>query len=129
MRLNRSTDYAIRMMICLAKASGAVSSSQLARTIGVSPRYLLQIGARLRDAGFISVSFGAAGGYRLSRLPAEISLLDVITAMEGRRDRSECRSCKEKQEFRLSRHVYEELEIGITRQLQAVTICELLPEE
>lgn len=39
---------------------------QLARTIGVSPRYLLQIGARLRDAGFISVSFGAAGGYRLS---------------------------------------------------------------
>ena len=58
MRLNRSTDYAIRMLICLAKASGAVSSSQLARTIGVSPRYLLQIGARLRDAGFVSVSFG-----------------------------------------------------------------------
>ena len=75
MRLNRSTDYAIRMLICLAKASGAVSSSQLARTIGVSPRYLLQIGARLRDAGFVSVSFGAAGGYRLSRLPGEISLL------------------------------------------------------
>ena len=128
MRLNRSTDYAIRMLICLAKASGAVSSSQLARTIGVSPRYLLQIGARLRDAGFVSVSFGAAGGYRL--LPGEISLLDVITAMEGRTDLSECRSCiKEKQEFRLLRHVYEELEIGIARQLQAVTICELLPEE
>ena len=130
MRLNRSTDYAIRMLICLAKASGAVSSSQLARTIGVSPRYLLQIGARLRDAGFVSVSFGAAGGYRLSRLPGEITLLDVITAMEGRKDLSECRSCiKEKQEFRLLKHVYEELEIGITRRLQAVTICELLPEE
>ena len=130
MQLNSSTDYAIRMLICLAKASGAVSSSQLARTIGVSPRYLLQIGARLRDAGFVSVSFGAAGGYRLSRLPGEISLLDVITAMEGRTDLSECRSCiKEKQEFRLLKHVYEELEIGIARQLQAVTICELLPEE
>ena len=50
MRLNRSTDYAIRMLICLAKASGAVSSSQLARTIGVSPRYLLQIGARQLQA-------------------------------------------------------------------------------
>ena len=99
--------------------------------LGVSPRYLLQIGARTAgDAGFVSVSFGAAGGYRLSRLPGEISLLDVITAMEGRTDLSECRSCiKEKQEFRLLRHVYEELEIGIARQLQAVTICELLPEE
>ena len=59
----------------------------------------------------------------------EISLRDVITAMEGRKDLSECRSCiKEKQEFRLLRHVYEELEIGKTRQLQAVTICELLPK-
>ena len=130
MWLNASTDYAIRMLICLSRTSGAVSSSKLARAIGVSPRYLLQIGARLRDDGFVSVSFGAAGGYKLSRLPGEISLLDVITAMEGRKDLSECRSCiKEKQEFRLLRHVYEELEIGITRQLQAVTICELLPEE
>ena len=128
MQLNRSTDYAIRMLICLVKASEAVSSSR--STIGVSLRYLLQIGARLRDAGFISVSFGAVGGYKLSRLPAEISLLDVITAMEGRTDLSECRSCtKEKQEFRHLKHVYEELEIGITRQLQAVTICELLSEE
>ena len=129
MWLNASTDYAIRMLICLSRTSGAVSSSKLARAIGVSPRYLLQIGARLRDAGFVSVSLGTAGGYRLSRLPGEISLLDVITAMEGRTDLSEYRSCKEKQEFRLLRHVYEELEIGIARQLQAVTICELLSEE
>ena len=87
MQLNRSTDYAIRMLICLSRASGAVSSSKLARTIGVSPRYLLQIGARLRDADFVSVSFGAAGGYRLPRLPGEISLLDVITAMEWKGER------------------------------------------
>ena len=37
MWLNASTDYAIRMLICLSRASGAVSSSKLARTIGVSP--------------------------------------------------------------------------------------------
>ena len=115
MQLNRSTDYAIRMLICLFRASGAVSSSKLARTIGVSPRYLLQIGARLRDADFVSVSFGAAGGYRLSRLPGrdKSTGCDYCYGMEGRKDLSECRSCiKEKQEFRLLRHVYEELEIG-----------------
>ena len=50
MWLNASTDYAIRMLICLSRASGAVSSSKLARTIGVSPRYLLQIGARQLQA-------------------------------------------------------------------------------
>lgn len=81
MWLNASTDYAIRMLICLSRASGAVSSSKLARTIGVSPRYLLQIGARLRDAGFVYVGYGPAGGYQLSRPPAKISLMDVIMAV------------------------------------------------
>ena len=81
MQLNRSTDYAIRMLICLSRASGAVSSSKLARAIGISPRYLLQIGARLRDAGFVYVGHGPAGGYQLSRTPAKISLMDVIMAM------------------------------------------------
>ena len=115
---------------------GIVRSVDVARHLGVSKPSVchavavLQEGGFLIMDGFVSVSFGAAGGYRLSRLPGEISLLDVITAMEGRQDLSECRSCiKEKQEFRLLRHVYEELEIGITRQLQSVTICELLPEE
>ena len=64
MWLNASNDYAIRMLICLSRASGAVSSSKLSRAIGVSPRYLLQIGARLRDAGFVHVGHGSAGGYQ-----------------------------------------------------------------
>ena len=79
--LNASTDYAIRMLICLSRASGVVSSSKLAKAIGVSPRYLLQIGARLREAGFVHVGHGPAGGYQLSRPPAKISLMDVIMAM------------------------------------------------
>ena len=62
MQLNRSTDYAIRMLICLSRASGAVSSSKLGRTIGVSPRYLLQIGAKLREAGMIETTYGPNGG-------------------------------------------------------------------
>ena len=64
--VSASTDYAIRMMICLADAAGPVSSSKLARMIGVSTRYLLQIGARLRDAGMITVTYGSSGGYKLS---------------------------------------------------------------
>ena len=81
MWLNASTDYAIRMLICLSRASGGVSSSKLARAIGVSPRYLLQIGARLRETGFVHVGHGPAGGYQLSRPPSKISLMDVIMAM------------------------------------------------
>ena len=52
MRLNRSTDYAIQVLLYLAKAGKTVSSSKLAAAIGVSHRYLLQVSAKLRAAGF-----------------------------------------------------------------------------
>ena len=58
MQLNRSTDYAIQMLVYLAKARKTVSSSKLAAAIGVSHRYLLQISAKLRAAGFIRAAHG-----------------------------------------------------------------------
>ena len=51
MRLNKSTDYAIQMLLYLAKAGKTVSSSKLAAAMGVSHRYLLQISAKLRRPG------------------------------------------------------------------------------
>ena len=83
MRLNRSTDYAIRVVLCLAKEERAISSSKLSRMVGVSPRYLLQIGARLRGAGLIATTYGPTGGFSLLRAPREISLYDIIAVMEG----------------------------------------------
>ena len=80
MRLNRSTDYAIQMLLYLAKAGKTVSSSKLAAAIGVSHRYLLQISAKLRAAEFIH---GPSGGLKLAKAPEEISLYDIILSMEG----------------------------------------------
>ena len=83
MQLNRSTDYAIQMLVYLAKARKTVSSSKLAAAIGVSHRYLLQISAKLRAAGFIRAAHGSSGGLVLIKHPDEISLYDVIISMEG----------------------------------------------
>ena len=130
MRLNRSTDYAIRMLICLAKASGAVSSSQLARTIGVSPRYLLQIGARLREAGFVHVGHGSAGGYQLSRPPAKISLMDVIMAMYRKGNVPVLPDKRRsKADFHTLECTYRQLEKGIQRELENITISDLSQTE
>ena len=83
MQLNQSTDYAIRMILYLAQASQTVPSSKLSAALGISSRYLLQIGARLRDAGMLRVSYGNSGGYVLAKSPGEITLLDIIILMEG----------------------------------------------
>ena len=83
MRLNRSTDYAIQMLVYLAKAGKTVSSSKLAAAIGVSHRYLLQISAKLRAARLIRAAHGSSGGLVLIKHPDKISLYDVIISMEG----------------------------------------------
>ena len=57
------------------QGSHTVPSSKLARAIGISPRYLLQIGAKLRDEGLVAVTHGVAGGYKISKHPAEIICL------------------------------------------------------
>ena len=130
MWLNASTDYAIRMLICLSKASGAVSSSKLARAIGVSPRYLLQIGARLREAGFVHVGHGSAGGYQLSRPPAKISLMDVIMAMNRKGNVAVLPDKRlPKEDFHTLECTYRQLEKRIQRELENITISDLSQTE
>ena len=48
MQLNRSTDYAIQMLVYLAKNGQTLSSTKLAASLGISHRYLLQISSKLR---------------------------------------------------------------------------------
>ena len=74
MRLNRSTDYAIRILIYLAKEASVVSSAKLSGKVGMSPRYLLQIGAKLRNAELITTTYGSSGGFSIKR-PACMILL------------------------------------------------------
>ena len=83
MQLNRSTDYAIQILVYLVKVRKTVSSSKLAAAIGVSHRYLLQISAKLRAAGFIRAAHGPSGCLKLVKAPEEISIYDVILGMEG----------------------------------------------
>ena len=83
MMLNASTDYAIKIIVYLARCNRVVSSKELSKAIEVSPRYLLQICARLRDAHLLSTSYGSTGGFELSLPPARISLFDIISVMEN----------------------------------------------
>lgn len=83
MQFNTSTDYAIQLVLYLAKESKTVSSSKLSAAIGVSSRYLLQISAKLRDAGLIEVTYGGNGGFSLLLPAAKITLYDIVIVMEG----------------------------------------------
>lgn len=71
---------------CIWLETQTVSSSKLSAASGVSPRYLLQVGAKLRDAELISTTHDPAGGYDLKKPPSEISLFDIILVMAERQN-------------------------------------------
>ena len=82
--LTREGDYAVRAMLALAvrQTSEPISSRRIAAEWGIPQRFLVQVLGRLADRGLVSAALGRSGGYRLSRPAAEISLLDVVTAIE-----------------------------------------------
>lgn len=88
MRLSRTVSYAVRATMELAKSerSHPVPCSQLAASGDMPERFLLQILRNLVTHGILRSTRGVEGGYSLSRSPDEVSLLDVIEAIEGPMD-------------------------------------------
>ena len=129
MQLNRSTDYAIQMLLYLAKAGKTVSSSKLAAAIGVSHRYLLQISAKLRAAGFIRAAHGPSGGLALDKAPEEISLYDVILGMEGIIQTGEIcgvPSDEVSQEMLMLKNEYRKVDCMLERSLKEITFARIM---
>lgn len=83
--INRETDYAARIVLFLARQpSGARTTAQeVARQCQVPRAIVRRVVTRLGSAGILASTRGVGGGISLARPPAEISLLDVVEAMEG----------------------------------------------
>lgn len=85
MKLSTKGRYGIKAMvdIALEYGKGRLSVNQLAEKQGVSVAYLEQLIAALKKAGLLEAVRGASGGYTLSRPPEEISVGEVLRALEG----------------------------------------------
>lgn len=92
LELTKRGDYAVRAMLALARGSsnGLLSARRIADAMGIPVRFLPQVLADLQRGGLVEAAPGRAGGYRLSRDAATISLLDVIEAVEGDSRRQSC---------------------------------------
>ena len=83
MRVSAKVDYALRAMLELAAAGGLVKGEQLASRQGIPQKFLETILLDLRHAELVTSRRGVEGGYALAKPAAEISLADVIRAVEG----------------------------------------------
>lgn len=85
MIINQATDYGFRAVSYLAQQpqGKVVEAHTIAQDVVVPIRFLLKIMPSLIKAGIVRSQRGIGGGYTLARPPREITLLDVLEAIEG----------------------------------------------
>ena len=92
MQITRQADYALRAMLYLAQLdpNQRAATSQIAEEQHIPPSFLAKIISQLSIAGLLQTSRGARGGVTLAKMPDEITLLDVVEAIDGPIALNEC---------------------------------------
>ena len=140
MIFSTKSEYGVRVMVELARRGGAepVALAEIAEHEGLPPAYLEHLVARLRRAGLVESRRGAHGGYLLAREPAQITMAEVVEALEGRIAPIECFSSTPDgtihcvREFDAERVcttkiLWTRVRAAILDTLQETTLAELIP--
>ena len=83
MHITLESDYAVRIVYCLAQNGGRMEAAAIAEQTGVTLRFSLKILRKLVAGELVKSYKGAGGGYELAKDPKEISLYEVIEQVEG----------------------------------------------
>ena len=95
--ITNSVEYGIHCLLWLVDpASGQPSSRDLAELQGISPSFVAKIFPKLEKAGIVQAAAGVRGGYRLARAPADITVLDIVDAIEGNKPLFDCQEIRDR---------------------------------
>lgn len=132
MRLTTKGRYAVTAMLDLAIQQnvnqGAVSLSDIAKRQSISVSYLEQLFAKLRRANLVASIRGATGGYYLARPANEISIMDIIGAVDEHIDAMQCDGRGDCQDgaLCLTHELWFGLSLHIENYLKQVSLAQLL---
>jgi Rrf2 family transcriptional regulator, cysteine metabolism repressor len=136
MRVSSKAHYGLRMMTEFAKAYGLgpLSLAEVARVEHLPLAYLEQLAGCLRRGGLVESTRGIHGGYTLSRPPGQITVLDIVTLVEGEVAPVECvaqgyepGTCLRETDC-ASRSLWQRLKQSIDSVLCATTLAELVAD-
>lgn len=131
MKLSTRTRYGVRAILELAgsQGEGPTQIKTIAQRQDISIKYLEQLMAILKSAGFVRSIRGAKGGYILAKKANQIKLIDVFDALEGPITTVECLENKNycaRVADCLTRQLWEEVRQAIVKVLQSVTLQDLV---
>jgi Rrf2 family protein len=93
--LTTSAEYGLHCLLWLSCSNDTpLSSRELAQFQGISPTFVAKIFSKLEKAGIVSASEGVRGGYLLARSPKDISILEIVDAIEGEKPLFDCQEIR-----------------------------------
>lgn len=133
MKLSTKGRYGLRAYIELAKRSeeGPVSTASISASQEISERYLEQLMSKLKKAGLVRSIRGAGGGYVLAKSPSEVSVGDVLRALEGSLEPVVCAAfhpeeeCPVKEEC-VTKYVWQQINESVVQAVDNIKIDELV---
>jgi len=133
MRLTTKGRYAVTAMLDLAlrQDQGPISLAEISERQGISLSYLEQLFTRLRRTDVVKSTRGPGGGYTLSRAAEEISVAEVITAVDEKVDSTRCGglgNCQDDERC-LTHDLWMDLSDQIYQFLGNITLGELVTRE
>lgn len=133
MRLTTKGRYAVTAMLDLALHynDGPTTLADISQRQSISLSYLEQLFARLRKQSLVDSTRGPGGGYRLSRAAEEISVAEVITAVDEKVDATRCQgmqNCQDDQQC-LTHELWSKLSDKIYEFLHGISLAEIIMYE
>ncbi|MCQ2540557.1 MAG: Rrf2 family transcriptional regulator [Acetatifactor sp.] len=134
MKLSTKGRYGLRALVDLAvHDEDTVSIQSIAERQDISESYLEQLVRLLKKAGLVTSVRGAGGGYRLAKPVSEISVGDVLRALEGNLDAVSCPAFQEEQgcrgaDFCVTKFVWKKVNDAIAQTVDGIMLEDLVNE-
>ena len=128
LRLSKLADYGCQVMVYMARDSAIHSASEVAIGLGMAAPTVSKILKMLARDGLVASVLGAKGGYALSRYPQEISIAEIINAMDGPISITECSSTSTctRESFCSTRGNWQGINHVIQQALDNVSLAEMI---
>lgn len=128
LRISKLTDYAILLMVELTRAGEMLSAHALAERIRVEVPTASKVLKLLAGSGLLESYRGANGGYRVNRNASQISVAEVIAAIEGPIAMTECSIeeglCNQEDSCEL-RSNWQRISLAVAQALRDVSLAEM----
>jgi FeS assembly SUF system regulator len=128
LRISKLTDYAILIMVELTRDGEVLSAHALAERTGVEVPTASKVLKLLAGSGLLESFRGASGGYRVTRRAGDISVAEVIAAIEGPIAMTECSVeeglCSQEERCEL-RSNWQRISVAVADALHRVSLAEM----